>query len=217
MQQPIQTAKVNERTIIREVLHHPDNDLTFFEILKQGTALFLHLLLNDGSPGDDHVVTTLVKLNDLKLQFPVLEICRICNRSDVGQRARKERAHLVQRHGEASLHLAGEEACHDRFAFKRHLESFPGLRTPGTFPGESGISKAIFNGLNRYLDEITDLYRDGSVRIAELGCRNFGLRLQAGVNNNIVSVYIYDFRRDDGASLHDCAFQAFFKELFKGF
>ena len=105
VQQPIETSKVDERTIVSKVLDHPFYDLTFLEILKQGAALFLHLLLNDGSPGDDHVVPTLVEFDNLKLQFPVLQMRRVSDRPDISEGAWEKCPHFIQRYGKAPFYL----------------------------------------------------------------------------------------------------------------
>ena len=67
-------------------------------------------LLEHGAARHDDVVALAVELDDLEVERLALERRGVLDRADVDQRAGQERADAVDHHGEAALHLAGDEA-----------------------------------------------------------------------------------------------------------
>ena len=110
VQQAVDAAEVHERAVIGEVLDHALDDRAFLQALEQLLALLGELALDHRATRNHHVVALAVELDDLELEFLALEVDRIAHRTHVDQRARQERADVLDVDGEAALDLAGDAA-----------------------------------------------------------------------------------------------------------
>jgi hypothetical protein len=74
VQQAVDAAEVDERTVVGEVLDRAAHDSAFLQVFHERAALGGEFLLDDGTPRDHDVITLLVELDDLELERLVLEI-----------------------------------------------------------------------------------------------------------------------------------------------
>ena len=98
----------------------------------------------------------LVELDDLELEALAFEVGRIANRTNVNQRARQERADIVDLDRETAFDAAIDDAFDDLTVFERLLEIDPGARANCFFARQLGLAKAVFNGIQRDFDLIAD-------------------------------------------------------------
>src|SRR5262249_3427464 len=108
VQEAIDAAEVDERTVIGEVL----DDRAFLQALEQLFALLGELALDDRTARDDDVVALAIELDDLELELFAFEIGRIAHGAHVDERARQECADVLDVDSEAALDLAGNAAGH---------------------------------------------------------------------------------------------------------
>src|SRR3546814_4732643 len=66
MEQAVDAAEVDERTIIGDVLDRAFDDLAFFEVLDQARTLFGARFLEDGTARHDDVAAAAIHLEDLE-------------------------------------------------------------------------------------------------------------------------------------------------------
>src|SRR6185437_6032747 len=90
VQQAVDAAEVDERTVIGDVLDHAVDHLPLFEVLHQLLALLGAGLFQDRAAGDDDVAATAVHLEDLERLRVVHQRRDVADRTDVDLRARQE-------------------------------------------------------------------------------------------------------------------------------
>jgi hypothetical protein len=66
VQQPVDAAKVHERTVVGDVLDHAVDDLTLFEILHQLLTLLGARLFEHGAARHDDIAAPAIHFEDLK-------------------------------------------------------------------------------------------------------------------------------------------------------
>ena len=89
------------------------SDRAFLQLLEQLLALGAVFLLDHRAARDDDVVALLVELDDLELERLAFEVARVAHRAHVDQRARQERADVLDVDGEAALDAAADAAGDD--------------------------------------------------------------------------------------------------------
>ncbi|MCY1356523.1 hypothetical protein D9M69_429780 [compost metagenome] len=141
----------------------------------------------------------------------------ITHRTHIDQGTRQERANAVQVDGETTLDLAVDDALDHFFSSESSFQNNPGFRTLGLLAGQLGFTKAIFHGVQRNVDFVTDLDGQLALFVEELLERDDAFRLQAGVDSNPVAIDVDHGTGDDGTRLHVEGLEAFFKKFCKAF
>ena len=90
MQQAVDAAEINERTVIGDVLDDAVDDLAFFEVLDDFRTLFGAALFKNGAARHDDVAAALVHLEDFEGLRVVHQRGDVADRADVDLRARQE-------------------------------------------------------------------------------------------------------------------------------
>ena len=85
VQQTIDAAEVDERTVVGQVLDDTLDGVAFLQLFQQRLALRGVLVLDNRTSRHDDVVALLVQLDDLELEALAFEIRRITNRTNVNQ------------------------------------------------------------------------------------------------------------------------------------
>src|SRR5690606_18558710 len=91
MQQAIDAAEVDERTIIGDALVGAFDDLTFFQVLDQARTLFGARFHEDGAARHDDVTAAAIHLEDLERLRQVHERADVAHGADIDLRTGKER------------------------------------------------------------------------------------------------------------------------------
>ncbi len=110
VQQAIDAAEIDERTVIGDVLHHAGQDLAFLEVGDQLVAGFGAALLEHGAARDHDVAARAVHLQDLERLRRAHQRADIAHRADIHLAAGQERDGAVEVDGEAALHAAEDHA-----------------------------------------------------------------------------------------------------------
>ncbi len=113
VQQAVDAAEVHERTVVGEVLDGTLDDRAFLQVVHERAALCGELLLHHRATRNDNVIAFLVELDDLELEWLVFEIGRVAHRAHIDERARQERADILDLDREATLHATGDDAGDD--------------------------------------------------------------------------------------------------------
>ena len=133
VQQAVDTAEVDERTVIGEVLDRAFDDCAFLQLLEELSAFCAVFLLHDCATGNHNVVALLVELDDFELEHFAFEIRRIAHWAHIDERTWKERADEVDLDGEAAFDAAIDDALDDFLLLERCLESRPRTGALGFF------------------------------------------------------------------------------------
>src|SRR5438477_3394597 len=113
MEQAVDAAEIDERTVIGDVLDHALDYGALLQRLQELLALGAQARFEHGAARHDDVVALAVELDDLEVELLALEWTGVLHRADVDERPRKERADAVDHDGEAALHFAGDPALDD--------------------------------------------------------------------------------------------------------
>ena len=217
VQQAVDAAEVDERTVIGEVLDHALDDRAFLQAFQQLLALLGELGLDDGAARNDHVVALAIQLDDLELEFLALEVDRIADRTHVHQRTWQERTDVLDVDGEAALDLAGDLAGHGLVAFHGFFQLVPHHGALGLLARQHGFAEAILECVQRDLDLVADLHFELTVFTLELLDRHDAFGLQAGVDDDHVRADLDHLGGDDAAGLELGELFALFEQFCKTF
>jgi hypothetical protein len=211
MQQAVDAAEVDERTVVGDVLDHALDRLTLFEVLDDFGTLLRTAFLKHGTAGNDDVAAALVHLEDFERLRVVHQRGDIAHRADIDLRARQEGHGTVQIDGEAALDLVEDDAF-DAFAgFELGFQLDPAFLAACFLARQDGFAKGVFHALDIDLDGVADVQRAVLGLGAEFLQRNTAFDLQADIDNRHI---FFDCRND---ALDDGTFGgvAVFKRLFK--
>src|SRR5690606_1535005 len=217
VQETIDAAQVDERTVVGEVLDRAAHDRAFLQLLEQLGALGAVFLPDDRTARNDDVVALLIELDDFEFEGLAFEIRRIAHGSHIDERARQERPYEIDLDGKAALHAAIDDAFDDLLLLERLFEPRPGARTLGLLARQTGFARAIFDAVERDFDVVADADFDLTALVLELLDRDNGFALQTGIDENDVRADIDDAPGQDGTWLDLLGGQAFFEQLRKTF
>ncbi len=159
------------------------------------------LALDHRAAGDDHVIALAVELDELEFQLFAFQIHRVADRADIDQRTGQERADVFDVDGETALDLAADTAGDGFVLFQCFFQLVPHHRALGFVAGEDGFAEAVFERVQRHLDDVADSDVDLAGVVTELFDRDNALGLEAGIDDDHVGAYIDDDATDDGAGL----------------
>src|SRR5574340_864935 len=211
VQQAVDTAQVDERAVVGDVLDHALDDCAFLEVLHDRFTVGAHAGLQHRAARNHHVVALAVQLDDLQLHGLVFVRRGVLDRTDVDQRARQERADAVDHRGQAALDLAADEAFHDLAFFHGHFEVVPCSEALGLFALQLGLAIAVLQRLDRDGDEVARLDFELTLGIEEFLDRDQTFGLQSGIHDHHVVVDTHDLCGNQFAGAHFLARQAFFE------
>ena len=217
VQQAIDAAEVDERTVVGDVLDDALDDGAFLQRREQLFALFAHGSLEHGAARNNDVVALAVELDDLEFEFLAFVRRGVLDRTHVDERTRQECADAVRHDGQTTLDLAGDNALDQGTVVQSTFKEVPGSDALGLVARQTGFAETVFQRFDCDLDVIARLHFDFATIIAELVDRNVGLGLEAGVNDDEVLIHAHDFGSDDLTDAHFLAAEALFKERGKAF
>src|SRR6185312_2793038 len=136
VQQAVDAAEVDERTVVGDVLDHAVDDLAFLELLDDLAALFGAAFLENGAARHDDVAAALVHLQNLERLRHVHERADVADRTDVDLAARQERHGAFEVDGEAALDLVEDDAFDALVGVVHLFELDPALFTAGLLAAE---------------------------------------------------------------------------------
>src|SRR5262245_5682771 len=212
MQQAVDAAEIHERAVIGDVLDDALDDRTLLQGRQQGLALGTLARFQHRAARNHHVVALAVELDDLELHLLVLVRRSVLHRTDIDQRAGQEGAYAVDRHRETALHLAVDDTGHHRPLFQRLLQIEPRREPLGLLAREARLAMAVFDGLDRDLDEFAGFGLDLAAVVSEFVQRDVAFGLEPRVDHHVVVIDPDDFRSDHFPYPHFLAGEALFEQ-----
>src|SRR5690606_36382532 len=174
-------------------------------------------LLDDRTTRHDDIVALLIELDDLELERLAFEVRGIAHGTHIDERARKERTNEIDLDREAALDAAVDDAFHDLLLLECLFETRPGASALCLLARQPGLTRAVFDAVERDFDIVPDADFHLTTVILELLDRDDGFALQAGVDEDHIWADIDDASGQDGARLDLLRSQAFFEQLRKTF
>src|SRR6202048_4117758 len=208
VQEAVDAAEVNERTVIGDVLDDAVDDLAFLEILHQFLALFGAGLFQNRAARHHDVAAAAIHLEDLERLRIVHQRRDVADRPDVDLRTRQEGYCAVKIDGEAALDLVEDDAVPLLVIVEGLLELAPAFLAARLVARQHGFAERILDAVEKHLDLVADLefaFLAGSCEFTQCHAA-FGL--QADVDDGHVLLDRTNDALDDGAFLQIAAGKA---------
>src|ERR1700677_107721 len=186
MQQAVDTAKVNERTVVGNILDRAFEDHALFEHLE---GLFFErgaLALDHAAARYDDVATRPIELEDLETAALANVTIKVTRRPQIDMRSGQERRHS-NINLQATFDLAEDYAFDRSFVLERVFEFAPDLKLLGL--GMRQHHRAIFGlgALKKNINLVAFLDPDVALVIQELGERHLAFALVIDINYDVVA------------------------------
>src|SRR5262245_27400176 len=217
VQQAVDAAQVDERTVVGEVLDRAAHDGAFLQLLEQLGALGAVFLLDHGAARDHDVVALLVQLDDLELERLAFQVRGIAHGTHIDQRAGQERPHEVDLDREAALDAAVDDALDDLLLLERLFEARPGAGALGLLARQARLAVAVLDAVEGHLDVVADAHFDLAAVVLELLDRDDGFALEPGIDEDHIRGHFDDASGEDRSRLDLLRGQALFEQLRKTF
>src|SRR5690606_11952208 len=149
VQQAVDTAQVDERTVVGDVLDDTLDDGTFVQGLEQLLALFAHAGFENGTARQHNVIALAVELDDLELEGLAFVRRGVVVGTKVDQQTRQEVTDIVGHDCEAALHLAAAVALNQFARPERLLDLRPGRQTLREVARKDRVAIAVLEGVDR--------------------------------------------------------------------
>src|SRR5690606_16596119 len=201
VQQAVDAAQVHERAVVGEVLDHALELGALDQLLHQRLALLGVLALDRRAARDHHVVALAVELDELELELLALQVHGVADRAHVDQRARQERADVLDVDGEAALDLAADAAGDGLVLLEGFLEFVPHHGALGLLARQHGLAEAVLERVEGDLDDVALGDVDLAGVVTELFDGHDALGLEAGVDDDHVGAHLDHGAGDDRAGL----------------
>ena len=208
VQQAVDAAEVDERTVIGDVLDHAVDDLTLFEVLHQFLALFGAGLFENRAARHHDVAAAAIHLEDLERLRIVHQRSDVADRADIDLRARQEGHRAVEIDGEAALDLVEDDAVHLLVVVEGLLELAPAFLAARLVARQHGFAERILDAVEKHLDLVADLEFAFLAGAGEFAQRHAAFGLQADVDDGHVLLDRNNDALDDGAFLQIAAGKA---------
>src|SRR4029078_351084 len=157
VQQAVDAAEVDERTVVGDVLDDAFDNLAFFEVLHDFRTLFRAPLLGRGAARPHDVAAAAIHLEDLEGLRVVHQRGDVADRADIDLAARQEGHGAVEVDGEAALDLVEDDAFNALTLGELLFETDPALFAAGLLTAEHRFAKRVLDALDIDFDGVTDL------------------------------------------------------------
>ena len=127
VQQTVNSAEVDENSVVGDVLDDAVDDEPFLELLEGLLLLRLVLDLENRAAREHHVVAPLVEGDDLELHLLALERIEVLDGTDVDLRAGKEGLHASDVDRQAALHAVDHTTLDGAIGLVRLFDVVPHL------------------------------------------------------------------------------------------
>src|SRR5450631_2279072 len=205
VQQAVDAAEIDKRTVIGDVLDHTVDDLALFQILHQLLALLGAGLFQYRAARHHDVAAAAIHLQDLERLRIVHQGCDVADRADIDLRARQERHRAVEVDGEAALDLVEDDAVHLFVVVERLFELAPALLAARLVARQHRLAERVLDAVEKHLDHVADLEFAIAAGPGEFAQCHAAFSLQADVDNGHVLLDRNNGALDDGALLQVAA------------
>ncbi len=157
VQQAVDAAQVNERTVFGDVLDHAVDRLTFGQVRDDFGALFGAALFQDGATRHDDVAAATVHLQDLERLLQTHQRAGIAHGAHIDLRTGQEGDGTAQVDREAALDATEDGAFDALFAFVGLLQTVPGFLAAGLLTADRRFAAGVLDAVQIDLDLVADL------------------------------------------------------------
>ena len=196
--QAVDTAEVDERAVLGEVLDRARDRHALFQGLQ---GLLLHLValaLQEHAPREHDVAALLVELDDLEFVSLADQLLEIADRAQIDLRAREECFDAAaDGDRQAALHALADGAFDDLVTLTSSGDLVPHLHLVGLLLGQGDQTVVALATLDEHVDSVADLDAERSVGTDELALADDAFALPADVYDHGVVMHLHDRAADD--------------------
>ena len=212
MQQTIDTAEIDERAVIGDVLDHAFENLAFLEVGEKLVALLGPGFFQNGAARNHYIAAASIHFEDLERLRRAHERADITDRTDIDLAAGQECDGAGKIDRKAAFDAA-EDCAADTFGFlKRDFQKSPCLFTAGALTAEDSLTVLVFHPLQIDVDDIADLDLRGLARHAEFLERNAPFGFQTDLDQYVIAVDRKNRSLDDGTFCQVAVAKAFLQQ-----
>ena len=157
MDETVNTAEVDEYTVVGDVLDGTLKDLTLLELADEFSPACLLLSLEESLVGNDDVAVLLVDLDDLEVHILVHECIVVTDRLDVDLGAREEGLDSEYIDNHTALRAGLDEALDNLVGCECLVDPVPRLEGACLLVGKDELALLVLCGLDIDLYLVTDL------------------------------------------------------------
>src|SRR5262249_3567755 len=213
VQQPVDAAEIDERTVVGDVLDHAVDDLALLEVLHQLLALLGAGLFEHGAARHHDVAAPAIHLEDLERLRLVHQRRHVPDRPDVDLGARQERHRAVEIDREAALDLIEDDALHPLAVLEALFELAPALLAARLVARQDRLAERVLDPLEIDLDGVADLELGLPARTRELAQRHAAFGLGADVDDGEILLDPDDRALHHGPFLQVTLAEGLFEQL----
>jgi hypothetical protein len=202
VQQAIDAAQIDERTIIGDVLDNAVDDLAFGEVLDKARALFCACFFQNGATRYNDVATLAVHFQDNEGLSDVHQWRNVTDWTNVNLAAGQECHCAAQINGETTLYAAEDNAINAVACVKFAFQHIPSGFATGAIAAEHGFAVHIFYAVYEDFDFVANLQVGFLAGHSEFTQRHTAFGFETHIDDSMVIV-------DCGyGALYDTAFKA---------
>ena len=198
VQQAVDAAQIDERTVIGDVLDDAIDDLAFLEAGDDLGALLGARFLEHGAARNHDVAAPAIHLEDLERLVLMHQRADVTHGANVDLAARQKRHRAVEVDREATLDLVEDDAFDLLAGFELLLETGPAFLAAGFVARQNRFTQRILHALEIDFDLVTDLQLGRLAADAELAHRDAAFHLEADVDHGQIFFDCRDDALDDG-------------------
>ena len=157
MQQAINTAQINECTIIGDIFDHPLQNLTFLQVGYQFRAGFGAGFFENRTARDHNIAASAVNFQNLERLRGAHQRAHIMNRTDIDLAAWQKGCCTGKIDSETAFYAAKNNAGNTLLCLERIFQQNPGFLAASFFTAEHGSAITVFHALNIYFNRIAKL------------------------------------------------------------
>ena len=217
MEQAIDAAEVDERTVVGDVFDQAGDDRAFAQRLEELGTLFTLGEFQDRTTRQHDVVALAVELDHLEIERLAFERRGVLDRAGIDQRTRQEGADAVGHDRQATLDLAGDGSRHRIAGIERLFEIDPGREPLGAVARQPGLAIAVLERVDRNRDKVALADFDLTTIVVKFLDGDEALGLQTGIDDHVVVVDADHLGGDHFALTHLLTLERFFEKSGKTF
>ena len=156
VQQPVNAAQINERTVFGDVLDHAVNFLTFGQIADDFGALFGTAFFKDRTAGHNDIATATVHFQDLERLLETHQWACVADRAHIHLATGQEGNGAAKVHGEATFDAAKDRAIDTLFVGIGFFQTIPCFFTARHLAADNSFAAGVFDLTQEHFNRVTD-------------------------------------------------------------
>ena len=186
MQETVDTAKIDKRTVVGDVLDHALDDLPLFEAAHDLAALLGPCLFKYGAARYDDIAAATIHLQDLEGLRRIHQRPHITDGANVDLAAGQEGHGAVEIDGEAALHAIEDLSFNLLVSLVLLFEPGPALLAACLLTRQHGLASGVLNALKIDINLVADSEFGRASGEGKFSEGNAALGLQPYVDNRNV-------------------------------